>query len=53
MPKLEELYRNDNRIGDDAVALAEVVGKGALPKLARPPHRRQQAFAQGQQENRE
>ena len=36
MPKLEELNLNNNQIGDEgAVALAEAVGKGALPKLSR------------------
>ena len=34
MPKLEKLYLDSNKIGDEgAVALAEAVGKGALPEL--------------------
>ncbi len=36
MPKLKELGLFSNQIGDDgAVALAEAVGKGALPELKR------------------
>ena len=34
MPKLKDLGLSSNQIGDEgAVALAEAVGKGALPKL--------------------